>query len=186
MDIVRELGPAVDSYPTWHPLVSNHEERSFVTVPDADCGYKNLDHTRFFRNGFITCPYDTSGEADKVIESVEALPSHPAARITAEKLDIKLYHPDTTPVLVTCNWKKPLERDGTIPLSIVIPLLLEHELPAWQWAKVGETWETMRRYFLGTPHGARSSLFVNQETGQAMKKFWNTLIYTGIFGPIKV
>ena len=35
-------------------------------------------------------------------------------------------------------------------------------------------------------HGARSSLFVSQETGQAIKKIWNALIFTGMFGPIKV
>ncbi len=44
----------------------------------------------------------------------------------------------------------------------------------------------MRSYFLGAPHGARSSLFVSQETGQGIKKVWETLIYTGRFGPIKV
>ena len=73
-----------------------------------------------------------------------------------------------------------------IPLSIAMPLLLEKELPMWKWADVAETWETMRPYFLGNPHGARSSLFVSQETGQAMKKVWNALINTGMFGPIKV
>ena len=44
----------------------------------------------------------------------------------------------------------------------------------------------MRHYFLGSPHGSRSSLFVSQETGQAMKKIWEALIHTGMFGPIKV
>lgn len=34
--------------------------------------------------------------------------------------------------------------------------------------------------------GSRSSLFLSQDAGQAVKKIWETLIYTGMFGPIKV
>lgn len=41
----------------------------------------------------------------------------------------------------------------------------------------------MRPYILGSPHGRRSSLFVNQESGQAMKKVWEALIASGMFGP---
>ena len=51
---------------------------------------------------------------------------------------------------------------------------------------MAETWRTMSPYFLGRPHGGRSSLFVNQETGQAMKTVWTALINSGVFGPIKV
>ncbi len=186
MDIVDELGPVVDTYPTWHPLVCNHDSRYPEVTPSDRCGYKGLDHTRYFLNGFITCPYTSSGKADKVIESVNALPPHPIAHITAEKLDVKLYNPEATPVLVKCNWDRSLGNDGMIPLSIAMPLILEQEVPCWRWSHVGETWETMRYYLLGSPHGARSSLFVNQETGQAIKKTWNLLISTGMFGPIKV
>lgn len=186
LDIIDELGPAISSYPTWHPLVRNHDDRYPVTTPSQDCGYKGLDHTKYFVNGFITCPYSASGKAEEVIESVNALPYHPAASITAQKLDVQLYHPDATPILVKCNWNKSLSMDGMIPLSIAMPLLLEKEIPCWQWSQVAETWETMRPYFLGAPHGSRSSLFVSQETGQAMKKIWESLIYTGMFGPIKV
>jgi len=181
--IVNELGPVVDAYPTWHPLVSNHDNRSLVTTPSVQCGYKGLDHTKFFAKGFITCPY---GDGQEVIDSVLALPYHRTATITAEKLNVQLYNPNATPILVKCSWEKPLNADGMIPLSIAIPLILEKEIPCWQWAEVAETWETMRPYFLGRPHGSRSSLFVSQETGQAIKKIWNALIYTGMFGPIKV
>ncbi|MCW9059730.1 MAG: hypothetical protein OQL11_12740 [Gammaproteobacteria bacterium] len=186
MDIVEEIGPVVESYPTWHPLVCNHDRHHPEIAPSDRCGYLGLDHTRFFFNGFITCPYTASGQVERIIESVKALPRHPIAYITAEKLDVKLYHPDTTAVLVKCNWDVPLGTDGMIPLSVAMPLILEQEVPCWRWSQVGETWETMRYYFLGSPHGARSSLFVNQETGQAIKKIWNSLIYTGMFGPIKV
>jgi hypothetical protein len=182
-DIVDEIGPVVDTYPTWHPLVCNHENKHPETTPSDRCGYKRLDHTRYFAKGFITCPY---GDGQEVIDSVNALPPHPIAHITATRLDAKLYNPNATTILVKCNWEKPLGMDGMIPLSIAMPLILEHELPCWRRSEVAETWETMRYYFLGSPHGALSSLFVNQETGQGIKKVWNSLINTGMFGPIRV
>lgn len=181
--ILNECGPVVDGYPSWHPLVSNHDDRHPRTVPGELCGYKGLDHTRYFANGFITCPY---GDGQEVIASVAALPYHCAARITAEVLDVTLYNSDATPILVKCQWNKPLQADGMIPLSTAMPLLLMKEVPCWEWAQVAETWESMRPYFLGRPHGSRSSLFVSQETGQAMKKVWDILIHSGMFGPIKV
>lgn len=182
-EIAEQLGPVVGAYPTWHPLVCNHDDRHPVTTPSDRCGYSGLDHTRYFVSGFITCPY---GDGQDVIDSVAKLPYHPAASITAERLDVKLYNQQTTPILVKCNWNTPLPMDGMIPLSVAMPLLLEKEIPCWKWAQVAETWETMRSYFLGSPHGSRSSLFVSQETGQSMKKIWEALIYTGMFGPIKV
>lgn len=184
LSIAEELGPVVASYPSWHPLVRNYRnDRHPATTPGTDCGYQGLDHTRYFANGFITCPYH---DGQSVIDSVDALPYHPAARISAERIDAKLYNPDSTPILIRCEWTKPLNPDGTIPLSLAMPLLLEKELPCVWHAEVAETWESMRPYFLGRPHGSRSSLFVNQETGQALKKVWEALIYTGMFGPIKV
>lgn len=182
-EIADRLGPVVDAYPSWHPLVAHHDSHDPVTTPSARCGYKGLDHTRFFAHGFITCPY---GDGQDVIDSVLALPHHPIAHITAEKLDVQLYNPNATPILVKCNWERPLEANGMIPLKIAIALLLEKEVPCWEWSQVAETWETMRPYFLGQPHGSRSSLFVSQETGQAMKNIWNSIIYAGMFGPIRV
>ncbi|MGX9559509.1 hypothetical protein [Pseudomonas sp. CFBP 5750] len=182
-EIATTLGPVVDAYPSWHPLVRNHDSRAPARVPSYQCGYQGLDHTRYFANGFITCPYS---DGQDVMDSVVALPYHPAASITAERLDVQFYNAQTTPILVKCEWDKPLSFDGTIPLSIAMPMILEQEVPCWNWSEVAETWETMRPYFLGSPHGSRSSLFVNQETGQAIKKVWELLIRTGMFGPIKV
>ena len=174
----------VETYPTWHPLVAVTSDRgTTITTPMNGRGYRGLDHTVYFANGFVTCPY-TDGQ--EVINAVRELPSNPIATIGAERLDAKFYHPKTTAVLVRCEWEKGIIEDGMIPKSCAVPLLLERELPCWQWSKVGETWETMRPYFLGRPHGRRSSLFVNQETGQAMKSIWNAIINTGMFGPIKV
>jgi hypothetical protein len=181
-DIIGRLGPVVDAYPTWHPLVAHHDGRFPTTRPSTECGYEGLDHTRLFAHGFITCPY---GDGDDVLKSVAALPRHSQARVAAERLDVTLYNIQTTPILVSCEWDVELDPDGTIPLSRAAPLLLEKELPNWLTAQVGETWETMRPYFLGRPHGSRSSLFIAQETGQSLKTLWNALIQTKMFGPIK-
>jgi hypothetical protein len=62
---------------------------------------------------------------------------------------------------------------------------LEKVLPAWRWAERAETWETMRPYLLGEPHGSRSSLFVAQDTALAMKKIYEAMVETGMFGPSK-
>jgi len=183
-DIIDELGPVVDAYPIWHPLVCNSIDsnpRIPVTKPSEYCGYKGLDHTYFFASGFITCPYS---DGQKVIDSIDALPRHPLATITAERLDVQLYNSSANPILVKCNWEKPLDAGGLIPLSIAMPLLLEKEIPTWRFSTVAETWETMLPYFIGSPHGRVSPLFLSQETGQAIKKIWTALIHTGMFGPI--
>lgn len=180
--LTDEIGPVVEAYPTWHPLlVGSTNSRLPATTPSNRCGYEGLDHTRYFAQGFITCPY---GDGQDVIDSVEKLPRHPDAFITAERLNLKLYMEGTTPVLVRCNWERDLEAEGMVPLALALPLILENELKHWRRAEVAETWETMRPYFLGQPQGSRSSLFVSQETGQAIKKVWNTIIETGMFGPI--
>ena len=183
LDIVDEYGPVVDCYPSWHPLVSNHNDHHPERTPNDRSGYEGLDHTRYFLNAFISCPY---GDGQNIIDSVEALPSTQIAIIKAERLDVQFYHPNATPILVSCEWEKSLDLGGIIPASLAIPLMLQKELPCWEWASCGETWESMRPYFLGSPHGSRSSLFVNQETALTMKKIWTLLINTGMFGPIKV
>ncbi|MBL4869072.1 MAG: hypothetical protein JKY67_22140 [Pseudomonadales bacterium] len=99
---------------------------------------------------------------------------------------MKLYNEATTPILVTCEFAKPLEATGMIPAAIAVPLMLQKEVPCHEWAERGEPWESMHYYLLGEPHGSRSSLFVSQETGLAMKKIWNLIVNTGMFGPVKM
>lgn len=183
LDIVDECGPVVEAYPTWHPLVCNHPIMESVTAPSDVCGYVGLDHTVHFRNGFVTCPY---GGVDEVIAAVDALPPHPIATIGARELDVKLYAMNARPVLVTCKWDRPMELGGTIPLSVAAALLLEREIPCWRSSSVAESWDTMRTYFIGEPCGAASSLFLSQRTVQALKKIWESIIYTGMYGDIKV
>ena len=182
-ELVKRNGPVVESYPSWHPLVSRHDPRFPVTIPSEQCGYRGLDHTIYFRDGFVSCPYGEG--AQTVLDSVDKLKGEDFAAIRAEKLNVPFYHRDTTAVLVYCDWDRPLEADGTIPKSLAVPLFLEKELPCWRWAQVAETWESMRYYLLGGPCGSRSSLFVNQETGAAMKRVWRQVIESGAFGPIR-
>ncbi len=182
-EIVDKYGPVIEGYPSWHPLVTHHNDQYPATSPSDRCGYRGLDHTRYFANAFITCPYD---DGQKVLDSVEAFPYNPFATITAERLDVQLYQSHANPILVRCDWNNPNFIGGMIPASIAVPLMLQKEVPCCEWSTYGETWETMRPYFLGSPHGSRSSLFVTQETGLTMKKVWNLLINTGMFGAIKV
>lgn len=184
-ELIDEYGPVVNDYPYWHPLVTSSvpaEKRIYpITSPNDSSGYRGLDHTIYLRNAFITCPY-TNGHS--VLDSVEELNDSSVAQIRAEIIDVPLYMPNAVPILVKCRWLVPMESDGTIPKSIAVPMFLEMELPHWRSSKVAETWETMRPYILGSPGGSRSSLFVNQETGQTLKNVWNLLINTGMFGPI--
>ncbi len=101
-EIADRLGPVVDAYPSWHTLVRNYkDDRSPATTPGSECGYHGLDHTKYFANGFVTCPYD---DGQKVLDSVANLPYHPSSRLSAERLDEKLYNQETTPVFLQCVW----------------------------------------------------------------------------------
>jgi len=180
--IVEECGPPVNGYPTWHPLVAQHDGRNPVMYPGEGCGYDGLDHTQYFAHGFITCPYH---DGKNVIASASSILCPPCASITAERLDVPFYAADATPILVKCDWSVLLEPNHTVPKSLAVPLMLEKELPVWRWAERAETWETMRPYLLGEPHGNRSSLFVTQETALAIKKIYVAMTESGMFGPLK-
>lgn len=185
--IAEKYGPVVDGYPSWHPLVTHHNDRQPVTWPGEHCGYKGLDHTIGFAHAFITCPYH---DGEQVLESVGKLPFHPAADVTAERIDVPLYAAGTVPVLVRCEWDEGRwdAGDGSrhyVPTKLAVPLMMEKELPGWRWASRAETWETMRPYLLGSPHGNRSSLFVTQETALAMKRIFVAMAASGMYGPSK-
>ena len=187
--LIEDLGPVVELYPTWHPVVArpwlyaadNDRLQETIRSPEQ-AGFAGLDHTVFFTGGFVTCPYGDKWK--DVIASVEARPDHPYARLKAFRIPDVLYSPDTAPVVVKCLCHRDLNADETVPFRMAAPLLLQEELRWCLSAEVGETWETMAPYFLGTPRGQVSSLFVNQRTGQAMKKLWNHVSKAGLFGPI--
>ncbi len=191
-DLTIRLGPVVNSYPSWHPLVCNHNNNDAITLPNRECGYQGLDHTIYFANGFLSCPYHQDN-GQKIIDSVNEFSQSEAsqryshvASIEAERIDKPLYNKGTDPILVVCNWLRPMPNDRTIPKDIAIGLMLEEAVPAWRWSQYGETWETMRSYLMGQPCGKRSSIFLDQEAGQAMKKVHEAITYSGMFGPLKV
>ena len=181
-NIVSVCGPPVDAYPTWHPLISQHDGRNPETYPNERCGYHGLDHTRYFAHGFITCPY---GDGQEVIDSTGRLHYFDRVSITAERLDVPFYSTDVSPILVRCEWSEVLELNHTVPKSLAVPLMLEQELPCWRWSQRSETWETMRPYLLGVPHGSRSSLFATQDTALAIKNIYLAMVDSGMFGSIK-
>jgi hypothetical protein len=179
--LTETWGPVINSYPVWHPLVAagNPDLLSPATSPRERCGYKDIDHSVYFQNAFISCPY---GGAERLIESVRKIRFPEYVHVECEALDAVLYHPNATAVLVTCDWQYGSEPDGTISKRYAIGAMLDRELPCWQNAQKPETWQTMRPYFLGQPCGSKSSLFVNHDTGQAMKKIWESIIQAGVFG----
>lgn len=177
--IVAEHGPVVDTYPTWHPLVPQGDPQMPQTIVSDRCGYAALDHTIYFVNAFLTCPY---GNAEKVIESALRIdPPGKAGRIEAVELDVPLYNRAATPVLVSMRWAVPLENGHQIPASRAVPLMLENEMPVWRWSERGEEWEEMRHYLLGSPHGRRSSHFVSQQTAIQLKKLYEAMGKSGMY-----
>lgn len=180
-DLVDTHGPVVRAYPTWHPLVPQQNPQMPVTRPSDRCGYAGLDHTVFFAHAFVSCPY---GDGAEIIASVEAMTSHPCATIIAERLDAPFYNSGTTPVLVRCDWHDTFQDRHMVPKRLAVPLMIQEEMRMWHRAEVGERWETMAPYFLGDPHGARSSLFVTQDTAMAMKRVYVAMVESGMFGPL--
>lgn len=181
-DLIDKNGPVVRGYPTWHPLVPQFDPRSPETFPSERCGYKGLDHTVLFAHAFLSCPYD---DGEKIIKSVEAMKEHPCATITAERLIAPFYNSAATPILVRCEWNQTFREQHMVPKRLAVPLMIQEEMRMWPHAELGERWETMCPYLLGEPHGARSSLFVTQETAIAMKRAYMALIESGMFGPLK-
>lgn len=179
-ELILEHGPVIRTYPTWHPLVPQRDPRHPVTTPGDLCGYDGLDHTVLFAHAFVSCPYD---DGARIIESAEQI-SHRCADITAETLDVTLYNNSSTAILVRCNWHESFADRHMVPKRLAVPLMIEQQMRMWHCSDVGERWETMRPYFLGSPHGSRSSLFVTQKTALAMKRAYMAMVDSGMFGPL--
>lgn len=41
-EIMEKFGPIVDGYPSWHPLVTHHDDSCPETYPSPRCGYLGL------------------------------------------------------------------------------------------------------------------------------------------------
>ncbi len=185
-ELTCQYGPVVDCYPTWHPLVRNHDPRNPETWPSERTGYKGLDHTVAFVNAFLTCPYAASGKAELLRQSMRAELQHHTAHISTEHVEAIFYSKDAEPILVTCEWTGVIDNDGQIPAKFAVPLMMQQELVLWGESQIAERWDTMKPYILGEPHGARSSFFVSQETAIALKKTYMGMVESGMFGPLRM
>lgn len=182
-EIISECGPVVEGYPAWHPFLMETDPADFAPYTPQNCpSFRLLDHTVYLTNGIITCPYKHAVE--DLFSSISSIHhKHHSAYITIEEInDVPLYNSHAQPILIKCKWCGDLESDGSIPLRTALGLMLEREVPAWRWADYNQSWESMNGQILGYPHGARSSLFVNQQTGQQLKSVWTQLVKSGLWG----
>lgn len=174
------IGPAVHTYPTWHPLMTAKKSKLHdYFYPEDGCGYPHLDHTIYFAHGFITCPYSEQC-VDELLKSVASFRKNKVYEITAEILDRPIYAKGAIPVLVSCKWKYsalPLP----IPSGIAVALMLQNELKAWERIDKSTPWEKKASDLLGSPHGQLSSLFVTRETGLKMRKVWQAINNAHVF-----
>ncbi len=180
-NLVNQLGNVVETYPEWHPI--------FTALPVTERGincisniatYKGADHTRYFVRGFITCPYNEI-DANELVDRVNELSG---GQLHAYLLDSPLYHDTAHPVVVQAIDVR-LEADGTILSRDALAWFAQTIVRDAHSAEVAETWWNMRKYILGTPHGSRSSLLVNQHTGGHMRKILESINSSGMCGPIK-
>lgn len=180
--IQERLGNAVEGLPDWHPVLTAPPERpqfhwhasSYSALPI----YEPCDHTWEFVRGILTCPYSES-RADKLVEAVNQVQG-----LSAERLDGSLYMDNAFPVLVEAL-DVELEADGTIRSRDALAWFVQATVEHAREATDAETWWNIRYLTLGKPHGARSSLLVNDYTGRHMRKILETLNDSGMFGPIK-
>lgn len=180
-EVIDELGPVIDRYPIWHPLIIDKSKWQFYTTPHRDTGYLKLDHTVFFVNGFITCPYnEASNYGQDVIDAINAIPPIHGVCITAEKIPVTLYNSDTTSILVKCIWPQEVKKDKTLSLSAIMPKLLDIAVKINEMGHESFSLDDMLPYLLGTPCGKRASLFVDQPTGLQIKKSWQSFIDSGM------
>lgn len=99
---------------------------------------------------------------------------------------VPLYADGARPVLIWWDWNvHSLESDGTIPPANAVPLMLARTLADLSDAQFAESWEDMRSSLLGFPHGARSSLLLNQLTVKQLRTMFNGLMDSGAYGPKK-
>ena len=185
---VIKYGVIVNSYPIWHPFVSNQDFGNFSITPNRNLGYYGLDHTIYLKNAFITCPYGKSN-VEAVMNSVSELKENVYAEIEATEIEsINLYDKNASPILVTCTWDDSLldkfYRFGNSD-EIAIPLFLESELANWFSQENAKEWNVMKPYLLGKPVVKNESPFVTQNTGRKIEKLYKILCDTGMFGEIE-
>ena len=178
--LIKELGNAIDYYPDWHPILTAPPRKDTDHIGSLSLSetYKGLDHTSEFVRGFVTCPYSDDG-ADKIVAATNQVPG-----LYAYRLNQPLYADSAHPVVVVANAVE-LEADGTIRSRDALTWFAQQAAAEASSAQVAETWWNIRSNLLGGPHGSRSSLFVNQHTGNHMRKILEAMNASGMFGPVR-
>jgi hypothetical protein len=178
--LLDELGNVVDTYPDWHPILTAPWQVSKSRKPHFSRSgiYSGANHIVTFVKGFVTCPYsdETAGELLGAVNKVPGL--------YAYRLQGSIYADNAYPVVVVADEVK-LEADGTIRSRDALAWFAQESVKEARKAEIAETWWNIRSRILGTPHGSRSSLFVNQHTGVHMQKILDALNNSGMYGPIK-
>ena len=178
--LIEQLGNAIDIYPDWHPILTappRHGSEHIGSLSQV-ATYEESDHTTEFVKGFVTCPYSDEG-ADGLVEAVRRVPG-----LDAYRLEQPLYADEAHPVVVVAL-NVELEADGTIRSRNALAWFVQLSAAEATGAQVAETWWNVRSLILGSPHGSRSSLFINQHTGVHMRKILEAMNASGMFGPIK-
>lgn len=181
--LVERVGPVVDEYPVWHPLVNHCSasiQDSMNLKPKNNLGYSGLDHTIYFVHGFITCPY-LKISVQELSESIQDLNKNFGLTLTCDMVNVPLYRKGAFPVLVTSNACYQIENDLTIGKKSAIKLFLKNVVNSAEFHFDNVDWKDFSHTLLGSPSGARSSLFVNEATGQALKTLCMTLVKQGFF-----
>lgn len=179
-DILNELGNSIDTYPDWHPILTlpTNETGESVSFLSDIKAYNGIDHTELFVKGFVTCPYGEE-TANNLVDAINKIHG-----LHARRLEFPLYNDMAFPVIVQA-WDIELEADGTIRSRDALAWCIQTLVKDARNAQVAETWWNMRSSILGSPHGSRSSLLVNQHTGGHMRKILEALNNSGMYGPVK-
>ena len=142
------------------PLLG-HLDPEFLRVMDETC---EMLRTVWGTSNARTLPLSATGSAGM------------------EAAFVNTVHPGDV-VVVAVNVE--LEADGTIKSRDALAWFVQLSAAEATGAQVAETWWNVRSLILGSPHGSRSSLFVNQHTGVHMRKILEAMNASGMFGPIK-
>lgn len=165
--LIEKYGPVIEYYPHWHPL-RIFQDAHYIQQP-----VRFVDHGLHLRDATLLAPYD---------ESFDALQSFcEPRRLLATRLDGKgpYHHPRVQLYLVVAlNFvygdDRYIDRKAAVETMIdgwKKPFEYGHERSAREFT-CWESWETMHGFLLGRPCGKRSSVFVDEETGQAIRRLY--------------
>lgn len=191
LKLVKQFGPVVDRYPAWHPFLAGYfhppyRSRWLPSTPQNDCGFVGLNNCIFLRDAIIL---SHNGEicsmekyfSSKTVSFINDWVS-PYARVECLPVDAPLYSEKATTVAFICSWKDGVLKDGTIAPRNATALFLKAFCESATESTRPEEWKDILGYVIGGPCGNRSSLFVNQATGQGLKNLLLQLNKSGLFG----